>query len=80
VLGIWVFSFNFDAQWMQEILNAGRISEKTLPQLLGISPWAVLSALSVLAIVGFVLGTHFEKRFSNINQSDSLSEGTNSGF
>jgi uncharacterized protein len=71
VLGIWVFSLNFDASWMQEILHAGQLSEKTLPQLLGVSPWTVLSAMTVLAVVGFILGSRFEKRFSQVNHSDS---------
>jgi uncharacterized protein len=71
VLGIWVFSLNFDASWMQEILHAGQLSEKTMPQLLGISPWTVLSAMTVLAVVGFILGSRFEKRFSQVNHSDS---------
>jgi uncharacterized protein len=72
VLGIWVFSLFFDAQWMQDILQAGKLTEKTLPQLLGISPWTVLSALTVLAIVGFVMGSRFEKRFSHLNQTDTV--------
>jgi uncharacterized protein len=71
VLGIWVFSLNFDASWMQEILHAGQLSEKTMPQLLGISPWTVLSAMTVLAVVGFILGSRFEKRLSQFNHSDS---------
>jgi uncharacterized protein len=71
VLGIWVFSLNFDASWMQEILHAGQLSEKTLPQLLDVSPWTVLSAMTVLAVFGFILGGRFEKRFSQFNHSDS---------
>jgi uncharacterized protein len=67
VFGIWVFSFIYDAQWMQNILTAGKLPEKTLPQLLDISPWTVLSVMTVLAIVGFVLGSRFEKRFSKLN-------------
>lgn len=80
VFGIWVFSLSFDAQWMQDILNAGKLSEKTLPQLLGISPWAVLSVLTLLAIAGFVMGSRFEKRFSQLNQSNTLNQDTNTGI
>ncbi len=79
VIGIWVFSLNFDAQWMQDILNAGKLTEKTLPQLLGVSPWAVLLALTVLAVAGFVMGSRFEKRLSYLNQDD-INEQTNAGI
>jgi uncharacterized protein len=71
VIGVWFFSLNFDAQWVQDILNAGKLTEKTLPQLLGVSPWAVLLVLAVLAVAGFVMGGRFEKRFSHLNQDDS---------
>lgn len=64
ILGIWLFSLNFDSEWMQQLLSAGKLSEKTLPQLLGISSWVVLGLISVLAMAGFVLGTIFEKRFN----------------
>ncbi len=74
VIGIWAFSLNFDAEWMQDILHAGKLSVKTLPQLLGISPWAVISAMTVLAIVGFMLGSRFEKRFNNFKHSDTFTE------
>jgi uncharacterized protein len=71
VIGVWFFSLNFDAQWLQDILNAGKLTEKTLPQLLGVSPWAVLLVLTVLAVAGFMMGSRFEKRFSHLNQDDS---------
>jgi uncharacterized protein len=66
IMGIWVFSLNFDAQWMQQILNTGKLEEKTLPQLLGVSSWMVLGGLSILALIGFIVGTRFEKRLSKI--------------
>ncbi len=66
VLGIWLFSLNFDAEWMQQLLSAGKLPQKTLPQLLGVSSWMVLLVVALLAIAGFVMGTAFEKRFNQL--------------
>ena len=64
IVGIWLFSLNFDAEWMQQLLSVGKLPQKTLPQLLGVSSWMVLLAVALLAIAGFVMGTAFEKRFN----------------
>jgi hypothetical protein len=64
VLGIWVFSGVFDTAWMQAILSSGQVSEKTLPKLLGVSPWVVVLLLGALAVGGFVLGTRLERRYN----------------
>lgn len=74
ILGIWVFSLNFDSSWMQAILNAGKLSDKTLPQLLGVSPWLIIVLLSLLAIAGFVLGSIFEQRFKDLNGTTDLTK------
>ena len=64
IVGVWLFSLNFDAEWMQQLLSLGKLPQKTLPQLLGVSSWMVLLVLALLAIAGFVMGTAFEKRFN----------------
>jgi uncharacterized protein len=63
VLGVWVFSMVFDTPWLQVVMHAGKLQEKTLPSLLGVSPWIVISAMSILAVTGFLLGARFERRF-----------------
>lgn len=76
VLGIWGFAGVFDTGWMQAILNSGLASEKTLPKLLGVSPWVVVILMAILAVGGFILGTRFERRFRVARDAKSVSEDT----
>jgi uncharacterized protein len=79
ILGVWLFSTVFDTQWMQSILSAGKLPEKTLPGLLGVSPWVVTLGVSVLAVIGFTLGARLERRFSNPQQCSQLPDSPESG-
>ncbi|MEJ2592075.1 MAG: YeeE/YedE thiosulfate transporter family protein [Candidatus Thiodiazotropha sp.] len=62
VAGIWFFSAVYDTAWLHAILDAGRIDARTLPDLLGISPWLILLAMSVAAVAGFLIGGRHERR------------------
>ncbi len=62
VTGIWVFSAEYDTAWLHAILESGKISAKTLPDLLGVSPWIVILALCVTAVAGFALGSRLERK------------------
>ena len=62
VAGIWFFSAVYDSAWLHAILTAGRIDARTLPDLLGVSPWLVLLAMSVAAGAGFLIGGRHERR------------------
>jgi uncharacterized protein len=62
VVGIWIFSAAYDSAWLHAILAAGRIEAKTLPDLLGVSPWLVVLAMSITALAGFILGSRYERR------------------
>ena len=74
VLGVWMFSMNFEATWLQAIMNAGRLPEKTLPRLLGVSPWIVVLAMSAIAITGFVLGSRVEQRYRSVQMAKASTE------
>ncbi len=62
VLGIWIFSFEYDAEWMQQLLHAGELKEKTLPALFGVSPWLVVGMLAALSVVVILLASRLERR------------------
>jgi len=79
VLGIWGFSAVYDTDWMQAMLSAGKVAEKTLPQLLGVSPWIVVLVMGVLAIAGFALGSRFEQRFHGVYDAHAITKGSGPG-
>ena len=79
VVGIWMFSGVFDTSWMQDILSSGKVEARTLPQLLGISPWLVVLAMIVMAAAGFMLGNKFEKRTRGVYNARDITEGTEPG-
>lgn len=79
VAGIWLFSSVFDSGWMQAILNSGKVAAKTLPQLLGVSPWVVVITMIAMAAGGFALGTKFENRTRGVYDARAITEGNEPG-
>jgi uncharacterized membrane protein YedE/YeeE len=79
VVGIWGFSAVFDTQWMQSILTSGAMSAKTLPQLLGVSPWVVVVVMAMVAVAGFRVGTKLEKRMHGVYDAKAITEGSEPG-
>lgn len=79
VVGIWGFSSVFDAEWMQSLLHSGAVAAKTLPQLLGISPWFVVLAMIAMAVAGFKFGTRLEKRSNAVYDANAITEGSDPG-
>jgi hypothetical protein len=75
VAGIWLFSGLFDTAWMQALLNAGKIESKTVPALLGISPWIVVSAMIAMAWAGFRFGSKQEQRTRGVYDAVAITEG-----
>lgn len=45
---------------------------QTLGQLFGVSNWLVLAALTVMAVIGFVVGTRFERRHGGALSAEEL--------
>lgn len=79
VLGIWGFSAVYDSAWMQSILSSGQLSAKTLPQLMGVSPWLVVLVMVVFAAMGIMFGTKLEKRSHGVYSAEAITEGTEPG-
>lgn len=75
VTGIWIFSASYDSAWLQAILTAGKIHAKTLPGLLGVSPWLIVLAMSIVAVAGFVLGSRFERRANHVQEAQGATPG-----
>lgn len=70
--GIWFFSALFDTTWLQAILTAGKIESKTLPNLLGISPWLVVLAMAGMAWAGFHFGSKLEQRNNGVFDAEAI--------
>lgn len=75
VLGVWAFSGVYDTSWMHGILTSAKIPEKTLPQILGISPWVIVVAMIVIAAGGFWLGRVLEQRSHGVYDAEDIVEG-----
>jgi uncharacterized protein len=75
VVGIWLFSTLFDTSWMQSLLHAGKIEAKTVPHLLGISPWIVVLAMIAMAWLGFSFGSKSEQRTRGVYDAQAITEG-----
>jgi uncharacterized protein len=74
VLGVWGFSMIFDTPWVQTVMHAGKLSEKTLPDLLGVSSWVVVIIIALIALTGFVLGARIERRFVEVDSDNTQTE------
>ncbi len=70
--GIGLFSGIFDSEWMQLLLHSGKLEAKTLPALLGVSPWIVVSAMVLMAWGGFTFGTRFERRTGGVYDARAI--------
>jgi hypothetical protein len=74
VLGIFGFASVYDAPITQTILHTAQITVKTLPQLLGISPWLVWVGMLIIAVGGFMLGQMFERRSRGVLTAEDIVE------
>ncbi len=75
IVGIWLFSGLFDTAWLQAILTTGKIEARTLPDLLGISPWLVLLAMAGMAWAGFHFGNKLEQRTNGVFDAEAITNG-----
>jgi len=76
VAGIWGFSSVYDRDWMHSLLTSSALAAKTVPQLLGVSPWVVVLLMAVIAITGFRLGSRLEKKMHGVYDAKAITEGT----
>lgn len=79
VIGVWGFASVFDAGWMQHVLTSAKISAKTAPQLLGVSPWLIVAVMTLIAAGGFWLGSMLEQRSDGVYEAENIAEGTDPG-
>jgi hypothetical protein len=74
VVGTALFAGVFDR--IEGFYNAAAgPASQTLPQLFGLPEWAVLAILLILAILGFVAGTMFEKIYGGPLTAEQVEEG-----
>ena len=76
VAGVWGFAGMYDASWMQSLLGSDKVAAKTLPQLLGVSPWVVVAVMVIVAVGGFWLGRFLEQRSHGVYDAEDIAEGT----
>lgn len=79
VAGIWLFSGLFETAWIQALLNTGRIESKTVPALLGISPWLVVAAMAAMAWAGFRFGSKIEQRSRGVYDAEAITADNEPG-
>ncbi|MDA3875542.1 MAG: YeeE/YedE thiosulfate transporter family protein [Halothiobacillus sp.] len=75
VIGIFGFAGLFDSALIHGIMTSARISEKTLPALLGVSPWVVFAGMIVLAGIGFWLARMLEGRSHGVYTAEDIVTG-----
>lgn len=75
VIGIFGFAGLFDTPLIHGIMTSARISEKTLPALLGVSPWVVFAGMIVLAVIGFWLARVLEGRSHGVYTAEDIVTG-----
>ncbi|ANJ67103.1 hypothetical protein A9404_06635 [Halothiobacillus diazotrophicus] len=75
VIGIFGFAGVYDTAFIHAVMNSAKISEKTLPALLGVSPWVVLVGMVVLAGIGFWLGRTLEGRSHGVYTAEDIVTG-----
>ena len=76
VLGILGFAAVYDSALVQTLLHSARITAKTLPEFLGVSPWVVWIAMVLVAVGGFALGRVLEHRAHGVITAEDIVEGT----
>lgn len=75
VIGIFGFAGIYDSSLIHSIMTSAKISEKTVPALLGVSPWAVLIGMLVLAGIGFWLARILERRSHGVYTAEDIVTG-----
>lgn len=76
VIGILGFAYVYDSSLIQSILHSARVTAKTLPEYLGVSPWLVWAVMVLVAVGGFVLGRALERRSHGVLTAEDIVEGT----
>lgn len=75
VVGIFGFADLYDTPLIHGIMTSAKVSEKTLPALLGVSPWLVVVVMIVLAGIGFWLARLLEQRSHGVYSAEDIVTG-----
>jgi len=79
VIGIWAFAGVYDSSLIQSVLTSAQAPARTVPELLGVSPWLVVVAMILLAIGGFFAGRALERRSHGVYSAEDITEGRDPG-
>ena len=79
VIGVWVFAGMYDTSVIQSIVNSEPAAARTVPELLGVSPWLVVIAMIVMLLGGFLVGRGLEKRSHGVYSAEDITEGREPG-
>ena len=79
VIGIWAFAGVYDSSLIQSVLTSAQAPARTVPELLGVSPWLVVVAMILLAVGGFFAGRALERRSHGVYSAEDITEGRDPG-
>lgn len=79
VIGIWAFAGVYDTTLIQAIVTSAKASARTVPELLGVSPWLVVAAMILIAVGGFAAGRALERRSHGVYSAEDITEGHDPG-
>lgn len=79
VVGVWAFAGVYDSDFIQAAVNGAQVSARTIPELLGVSPWLVVVAMLLMLAGGFFVGRALEKRSHGVYSADDITEGRDPG-
>ncbi|MFN2381539.1 MAG: DUF6691 family protein [Guyparkeria sp.] len=79
VVGVWAFAGVYDSDFIQAAVNGAQVSARTIPELLGVSPWLVVVAMLLMLAGGFFAGRALEKRSHGVYSADDITEGHDPG-
>jgi hypothetical protein len=75
VIGVWAFAGMYDTGLIQSIVNGDPVEARTVPELLGVSPWLVVAVMILMLLGGFLVGRALEKRSHGVYSAEDIIEG-----
>ncbi len=79
VVGVWAFAGIYDSDFIQTVVGGSPVSARTVPDMLGISPWLVVVAMLLMLAGGFLAGRALERRSHGVYTADDITAGRTPG-
>jgi len=79
VIGVWAFAGVYDSDFIQAAVTGAQVSARTVPELLGVSPWLVVAAMLLVLAGGFFAGRALEQRSHGVYSAEDITEGRDPG-